>query len=118
MEKVKNDSISSVLSDVKTEQKRKENLGKPVTSSSAVQVEEAKNLLYVNLKALCDEPQHVVVCETTTPHSVIFEITVAKDDIGKVIGKQGANAMAVRRLLYCLGLKYRRQFRMEIVEND
>ena len=115
---MKNDSISTVLSDVKSEQTRKDDLEKPAlkTVTKESQVDEAKNMLYVNLRALCDEPESVRVDATATSHMVIFEITVAPDDRGKVIGKQGVNATAIRRLLHCLGLKHRRQFRMEIVD--
>ena len=115
-DELKQDNISSVLSDVKSEQVRKEELeNKNLVLTADKQIEEAKNLVYTCVHALCDDTDDIVVETTVASKLVIFEVTVTKSDLGKAIGKKGVNATAIRRILHCMGLKYRRQFSMEIV---
>ena len=50
-------------------------------------------------KSLVDQPEQVVVTETEGPEAIIVELNVAPDDMGKVIGKQGRIAKAIRTVV-------------------
>lgn len=58
-----------------------------------------KELVQFLAQSLVDNPQEVQVTETEGPEAVILELTVAADDMGKIIGKQGRIAKALRSLL-------------------
>lgn len=67
-------------------------------------------------KALVDQPQSVNVEEIQGDHTCVLKLKVDKDDIGKIIGKRGANANAIRTLLDASGGKSNRRFVLEIIE--
>jgi len=58
-----------------------------------------KDLIEKMAKALVDDPDQVQVSEIVTDYTLMFEIKVAKDDMGQVIGKHGRNAHAIRAIL-------------------
>ena len=58
-----------------------------------------KELLEVIAKALVDHPEGVVVTETEHPKSIVLELKVDPEDMGKVIGKQGRIARAIRTVV-------------------
>ncbi len=58
-----------------------------------------KELVEVIAKALVDHPDEVVVTETENAKSIVLELKVAQDDMGKVIGKQGRIAKALRTVV-------------------
>ena len=58
-----------------------------------------KELVEVIAKSLVDHPEEVVVYEKETEHAIILELKVAADDMGKVIGKQGRIAKALRTVV-------------------
>lgn len=58
-----------------------------------------KELLETIVKPLVDNPDEVVVTETETDETVLLELRVARGDMGKVIGKQGRIAKAIRTLV-------------------
>ncbi|MBQ3967878.1 MAG: KH domain-containing protein [Lachnospiraceae bacterium] len=58
-----------------------------------------KELIEVIAKALVDDPSQVVVTETEEDDAIVIELNVAPDDMGKVIGKQGRIAKAIRSVL-------------------
>lgn len=58
-----------------------------------------KELVEVIAKSLVDHPEEVVVTEKETDHAIILELKVAADDMGKVIGKQGRIAKALRTVV-------------------
>jgi hypothetical protein len=64
---------------------------------------------------LVDEPEFVSVSEVGGMHTSILELTVAKTDIGKVIGKQGRTADALRTLLSAVSAKAKKRALLEIV---
>ncbi|HVF50381.1 MAG TPA: KH domain-containing protein [Pyrinomonadaceae bacterium] len=69
------------------------------------------------LKALVEEPEAVDVREVERDRStVIVEVRVAPNDVGKVIGRQGKTVRAIRSLLHAAGMKHERRFILEIVE--
>ena len=75
-----------------------------------------KDLIADIVKALVDQPEQVTVTEIETGNTVIFELSVAKSDMGKVIGKQGRNAQAIRTILSAAAGKARKRYLLEIVE--
>ncbi len=67
-------------------------------------------------RALVDNPDAVEVFEVDGTHTTIIELSVAKEDMGKVIGKQGRTAQAMRTILSAASAKIRKQSVLEIVE--
>ena len=64
-----------------------------------------KELVEVIAKALVDNPDEVVVTETVKDKATIIELTVAKSDIGKVIGRQGRIAKSIRSVVKAAATK-------------
>ena len=77
---------------------------------------EMKELLELIAKALVDNPDEVVVSEVGGEQTTILELRVAQEDLGKVIGKQGRTARAIRTILSAAGMKLRKRFHLEIIE--
>ncbi len=75
-----------------------------------------KELLELIAKALVDHPEEVSVCEVFGEKTTILELSVAQDDLGKVIGKQGRTARAIRTLLSAAGTKIGKRLHLEIIE--
>ncbi len=75
-----------------------------------------KTLVEQMAKALVDAPEDVSVNEVDGERTTVFELQVAKSDIGKVIGKQGNTARAMRTLLSAAGTKLGKRFVLEILE--
>jgi predicted RNA-binding protein YlqC (UPF0109 family) len=67
-------------------------------------------------KALVDEPAGVSVNQMEEGPDSVLELSVAPNDLGKVIGKQGRTARALRLLLGAAGMKFHKRFRLEILE--
>ncbi|MBZ5598364.1 MAG: KH domain-containing protein [Acidobacteriia bacterium] len=67
-------------------------------------------------RALVDEPDHVSVKEVDGEQAIVLELKVAPNDLGKVIGKQGRTARAMRTLLGAAGMKLHKRFTLEILE--
>ena len=67
-------------------------------------------------KSLVDNPDKVQVSQLDGEQSSIIELNVAQEDVGKVIGKQGRNAQAIRVILGAAGMKLKRRFNLEIIE--
>jgi predicted RNA-binding protein YlqC (UPF0109 family) len=77
---------------------------------------EMKDLVAYIAKALVDKPEEVVVTELSGHYSSVIELKVAKGDIGKVIGKHGRHAGAMRDILQAASRKQRKRITMEILE--
>ena len=75
-----------------------------------------KDLISDIVKALVDQPDQVSVNKVEAGHTVVLELSVAQRDIGKVIGKQGRNAQAIRTILNAVAGKSRKKYVLEIVE--
>ena len=75
-----------------------------------------KELIEIIARAIVDEPNVVSVTEVSGVHTSILELKVAKTDIGKVIGKQGRTASALRTLLSAVSGKTKKNTVLEIVE--
>lgn len=67
-------------------------------------------------RALVDEPEAVEVEETAGDQTSVLELTVAEADVGKVIGKQGRTAQAIRTLLSAVSEKHSRRAVLEILD--
>ena len=67
-------------------------------------------------RGLVDHPEEVVVEEVDEPDALVFELKVAEQDLGKVIGKQGRTAKALRTVLSAASSKMRRRVILEILE--
>lgn len=77
-----------------------------------------KGLVEYLAKALVDNPAPVEVFEAGTPEDAIFRLKVAREDLGKVIGKKGRTAKAFRTLLAAAGAKQNARVTLEILEPE
>ena len=75
-----------------------------------------KELVVSMAKALVDNPDNVVVSEVEGERTTVFELKVAESDLGKVIGKQGKTARAMRTILSASGTKIGKRCVLEILE--
>jgi predicted RNA-binding protein YlqC (UPF0109 family) len=75
-----------------------------------------KELLTEIVKALVDQPEHIMVVEIEGDHTNVLELSVTKSDMGKVIGKQGRTAQAIRTILSAAAGKTRKRYVLEILE--
>ena len=75
-----------------------------------------KELLLAIVKEMVDHPDQVTVNEFDGESRVILELSVAKQDLGKVIGKKGKNITAIRTLIQASSVKQRKRAVVELVE--
>ena len=75
-----------------------------------------KELIEEVAKALVDQPDQVSVNEVDGEATTVLELRVAQQDLGKVIGKQGRTARAIRTILGAAGMKLGKRFVLEILE--
>ena len=77
-----------------------------------------KNLVELLVKSLVDNPDAVVINETAGNSVLILEITVAPEDVGKIIGKEGRIANAIRTIAKAAGAKQNKKVSVEIMTSD
>jgi predicted RNA-binding protein YlqC (UPF0109 family) len=75
-----------------------------------------KDLVRYIAKALVDHPEEVEVNEIEGEQTSVIELKVAKEDLGKVIGKQGRTARAIRTILSAASTKIKKRSVLEILE--
>jgi predicted RNA-binding protein YlqC (UPF0109 family) len=75
-----------------------------------------RDLLVEIAKALVDNPEDVSVTEVEGEQTTVLELRVRNEDLGKVIGRQGRTARAIRTLLAAAGMKVHKRFVLEILE--
>ena len=75
-----------------------------------------KDILEVIIKNLVDKPEEVVVTEKNEEKAVCYEVKVAKDDMGKVIGKQGKMAKAIRSIVKAIATKEHKKVNVEFLD--
>jgi predicted RNA-binding protein YlqC (UPF0109 family) len=75
-----------------------------------------KDLIAYIAKALVDKPEEVLVTEIEGEQTSVIELKVAKEDLGKVIGKQGRTARAMRTILSASSTKLNKRSVLEIIE--
>lgn len=75
-----------------------------------------QELLKIIVQALVDNPEQIKITAVEGKQVIILELKVAKEDIGKVIGKQGRTAHAVRTILGAASAKIKKRATLEIIE--
>ena len=79
-------------------------------------VAELEELVRYVSRALVDEPDDVRVATVEDDRAVVLELTVAEDDLGKVIGKDGRTARAIRTVLAASSARLKKRAVLEILE--
>ncbi|MBP2640139.1 MAG: KH domain-containing protein [Negativicutes bacterium] len=74
-----------------------------------------KELVAVIAKALVNNPDQVSVTETVDNHATVYELRVAPEDMGKIIGKQGRIAKAIRTVVKSAAIRENKKVMVEIV---
>jgi predicted RNA-binding protein YlqC (UPF0109 family) len=77
---------------------------------------EMKDLITYIAKSLVDQPDLVKVTEVEGEITSVIELSVAKEDIGKIIGKQGKTATAIRTIMNAASKKIKRRSVLEIID--
>ncbi|PHS35226.1 MAG: RNA-binding protein [Alkaliphilus sp.] len=75
-----------------------------------------KELVRVIIEALVDQPEKIEITETEGKQTIIIEIKVAQEDMGKVIGKQGRIAKAMRTVVKSAAMRDNKKVIIEIVD--
>lgn len=75
-----------------------------------------KTLVETIAKALVDDPAQVNATEETEEETLVIKLTVAKEDMGRIIGKEGRTAKAIRTILNAVSTKDNRKAILKIVE--
>ncbi len=75
-----------------------------------------KELTEYLIKSLVDKPEKVKVTEVTSERSIVLEVNVAEDDIGRVIGKQGKTISAIRVVLNAVAAKMKKRVVLELID--
>jgi len=76
-----------------------------------------KELVELIARALVDRPEDVQVKAVDGSQVTVLELRVHREDLGKVIGRQGRTAKAIRTLLGAAGMKLRKRYTLEILED-
>lgn len=79
---------------------------------------ELKQLLLDLSRAIVDCPDEVSAEESWEGDLLVYTLHVAKDDMGKIIGKHGKNAKCIRSVMKAAGMKYDRKIAVDIAEDD
>lgn len=79
-------------------------------------VQDVENCLVSLIRLIVDEPGEVAIETISGPVDTTYRVTVAKADIGKVIGKQGRTARSLRQILLAMSMTVNRRFKLDIVE--
>ncbi len=77
-----------------------------------------KNFVEYVVKAIVDNPDKVQVERKVDEMGVLIELTVAPEDMGKIIGKEGQTAKAIRTLLRVLGAQINARINLKIIEPE
>ena len=75
-----------------------------------------KELITYIAKSVVDHPEEVAVSEVEGSQTTVLELKVAKEDLGKVIGKQGRTARAMRTIISAASAKVKKRTVLEIIE--
>ncbi|HPK54559.1 MAG TPA: KH domain-containing protein, partial [Smithellaceae bacterium] len=84
--------------------------------TKSVEVVAMKELIKYIAQALVDNPDKVEVTEVVGEQTSVIELRVSKEDLGKVIGKQGRTAKAIRTILSAASTKIHKRAVLEIIE--
>ena len=75
-----------------------------------------RELVEIMAKALVDNPDQLEVSEIAGSDTLVIELKAAKEDMGKIIGKKGRNAQAMRLILNAASAKLRKRVVLEIID--
>ena len=75
-----------------------------------------KDVLETMIKTLVDNTEEVSINQVEKEKLTIFEVKVSKDDMGKVIGKDGKNAKAIRNIIRAIGNKEHKRVTVEFID--
>lgn len=81
-------------------------------------MEQIRDLILTIARSLVDEPDQVKLNMIEGASSYVFELSVSKKDTGRIIGKQGRNANAVRTVLAAVAAKAKKKITLEIIDCD
>ena len=84
--------------------------------TSIVRCSMLQDLVMYIVLSLVDKPEDVHIAEVEKEQGTVLELRVAKEDLGKVIGKQGRTARAIRTILVAASSKWKKRFLLEIIE--
>ena len=73
-----------------------------------------KDMIAYIVKGIVDHPEKVSITEIEGDQSIVFELEVAKEDIGKVIGKRGQNVSAIRTIMNAASAKIKKRVVLEL----
>ena len=90
--------------------------GSAGTAGSNKSLSELSKMIEYMARMLVDFPEHVHVNEIEGENTTVIELTVTKEDLGKIIGKQGKTARALRTILNGASTKLKRRTVLEIIE--
>jgi hypothetical protein len=90
--------------------------GRPAGPAAQAVEPALRDLVDYLARGLVDHPEQVEVEEVEEPDALVYELKVAEEDLGKVIGKQGRTAKALRTILSAASAKTRRRVILEILE--
>ena len=90
--------------------------GRPAGQAGQAIEPALRDLVDYLARGLVDHPEQVEVEEVEEPDALVYELKVAEEDLGKVIGKQGRTAKALRTILSAASAKTRRRVILEILE--
>ena len=79
-------------------------------------MDKVSDLIKLIVSSLVDSPDDIEITEVTGDSTTVYELRGAKDDLGKIIGKQGKTAKAIRTLLGAAAAKDKRRAVLEIIE--
>ncbi len=79
-------------------------------------MDKVSDLIKLIVSSLEDSPDEIQITEVAGDSTTVYELKVAKDDLGKIIGKQGKTAKAIRTLLGAAAAKDKRRAVLEIIE--
>lgn len=79
-------------------------------------MDDLKTLVEMMAKALVDHPDQVLVSEVEGEQTTVFELKVGKEDLGKIIGKEGRTARSLRTILGAASAKLKKRSVLEILE--
>ena len=75
-----------------------------------------KDILEVVIKNLVDNQEEISIVENTNAKSICYEVKVAKNDMGKIIGKQGKMAKAIRTIVKAIATKEHKRVTIEFLD--
>jgi predicted RNA-binding protein YlqC (UPF0109 family) len=87
-----------------------------VIKQEAIEMDKLKELVIHIAQSLVDFPEQVEVREVAGEQTAVLELKVAQEDLGKIIGKQGKTAKAIRTILGAAAAKLRKRAVLEILE--